>query len=176
MATSSHRARISRRCRDTAKPARPSRMANGFRDGDTANFAPKATPGDSCSGAGRRRVAGTFSLVYHKVLVVGGGIAGASTAIMLGRAGHEVTVVERDTQLRSSGSPVDVRGSAPAWVERMGVAEQLREADTGVRRVKFVDENGRTRACAALRRSASADFEVSRNALNEILMAAAVQV
>ena len=114
--------------------------------------------------------------MYHKVLVVGGGIAGASTAIMLGRAGHGVTVVERDTQLRSSGSPVDVRGSARAWVERMGVAEQLREADTGVRRVTFVDESGRTRARAALRRSTSADFEVSRNALNEILMAAAAQV
>jgi 2-polyprenyl-6-methoxyphenol hydroxylase-like FAD-dependent oxidoreductase len=116
------------------------------------------------------------SLVFHEVLVVGGGIAGASTAIMLGRAGHRVTVVERDTQLRSSGSPVDVRGSASAWVERMGVAEQLREADTGVRRVEFVDESGRTRARAALRRSASADFEVRRKVLNEILVAAAAEV
>src|SRR3954449_11286834 len=32
MATSSDRARISRRCRDTAKPARPSRDAIGQRD------------------------------------------------------------------------------------------------------------------------------------------------
>ena len=93
------------------------------------------------------RVAARLSLVHHKILVVGGGIEGACTSLMLGRAGHQVTLVEQDTQLRSSGSPVDVRGSAPVWVERMAVAKQLREADR-VRRVNFVDQSGRALARA----------------------------
>jgi len=40
------------------------------------------------------------------VLICGGGIAGATLACLLARAGHHTTVVERDRTARSSGNPV----------------------------------------------------------------------
>jgi 2-polyprenyl-6-methoxyphenol hydroxylase-like FAD-dependent oxidoreductase len=47
-----------------------------------------------------------------RVLISGAGIAGATLACLLVRDGHQVMVVERDQGTRSSGNPVDVRGSA----------------------------------------------------------------
>ena len=49
------------------------------------------------------------------VLISGAGIGGATLAALLGRAGHPVTVVERDQGVRSSGNPVDVRRGAYRW-------------------------------------------------------------
>src|SRR5260370_23208709 len=53
-----------------------------------------------------------------KILVLGGGIVGLSTAMMLARRGHDVTVFERDTEPVPS-SPED---AWHAW-ERRGVAQ-----------------------------------------------------
>lgn len=53
-----------------------------------------------------------------KIIVLGGGICGLGTAIMLARAGHEVTVIERD-----AAPPPDTPQEAwEAW-ERKGVAQ-----------------------------------------------------
>ena len=57
----------------------------------------------------------------RRVLVVGAGIAGSTVSYLLARNGVEVTVVERATGQRSSGSPVDVRGPALPVVEQMNV-------------------------------------------------------
>ena len=62
-----------------------------------------------------------------------------------------MTLVERSGSLRSSGSPVDVRGPAVDVAERMNIATHLRAAsihlkgmtllDSGGRRVARVEEN-----------------------------------
>jgi 2-polyprenyl-6-methoxyphenol hydroxylase-like FAD-dependent oxidoreductase len=57
-----------------------------------------------------------------KILVLGGGVAGLSTAMMLARGGHDVTVFERD----SEPVPGSAEGAWQAW-ERRGVA-QFRQA------------------------------------------------
>src|SRR3954469_1583592 len=44
------------------------------------------------------------------ILISGSGIAGPTLAYWLVRHGNDVTVVERSGALRSSGSPIDVRG------------------------------------------------------------------
>ncbi|HEY2958337.1 MAG TPA: FAD-dependent oxidoreductase, partial [Actinomycetota bacterium] len=60
------------------------------------------------------------------VLICGAGIAGPTLAYWLAQHGFRPTVVERATALRSSGSPVDVRGPAVDVAERMGVMPRIR--------------------------------------------------
>ena len=75
-------------------------------------------------------------------MISGAGIAGATLAALLGRAGHQVTVVERDQGIRSSGNPVDVREGAYDVAEQLGVLTSLRDAGTKVRELIFVDDTG----------------------------------
>jgi 2-polyprenyl-6-methoxyphenol hydroxylase-like FAD-dependent oxidoreductase len=77
------------------------------------------------------------------VLISGAGIAGPTLAYWLARHGLRPTVVERAEALRSSGSPVDVRGPALAVAERMGIVPQLHAAGTQVTRLTFVNAGGR---------------------------------
>jgi 2-polyprenyl-6-methoxyphenol hydroxylase-like FAD-dependent oxidoreductase len=81
--------------------------------------------------------------MLRTVLVSGAGVAGATLAYWLARAGYQVTVVERSAGQRSSGNPVDVRGQAVDIAERMGVLPRLREAASDVSHLTFVDARGR---------------------------------
>src|SRR5215813_4465990 len=77
------------------------------------------------------------------VLISGAGVAGPTAAYWLARHGFRPTVVERAAGLRSSGSPVDVRGPAVQVAERMGVTQRLRRAGTAVTAMTFVNRTGR---------------------------------
>ena len=107
------------------------------------------------------------------VLICGAGIAGATLACLLGRAGHRVVVVERDQGVRSSGAPVDVRGPAYGVVERLGLLPRLAELATAVRRVAFVDAAGRTVAELRTRRDPDRELEIQRGDLSAALVDAA---
>ena len=108
-----------------------------------------------------------------RVLVSGAGIAGATTACLLGRRGHEVTVVERDQSVRSSGNPVDVRGAAFDVVEELRLAARLSELATAVRRLEVVDASGRRVGGMRTRRSEQREIEVLRADLCAVLVTAA---
>jgi 2-polyprenyl-6-methoxyphenol hydroxylase-like FAD-dependent oxidoreductase len=108
-----------------------------------------------------------------EVLISGAGIAGCTLAYWLARNGHSVTVVERSGSLRSSGSPVDVRGPAADVAERMDIATRLREASIRVAGMTFLDLAGRRVArvdLETLRSSiAPKDIEIARGDLARIL-------
>lgn len=106
------------------------------------------------------------------MLVSGAGIAGSSLACFLGRAGHHVTVVERDQGLRSSGNPVDVRGPAFGVAERLGIVRALAELATDVRVLVIVDAAGREEARLPTRRHGERELEVGRADLCAVLVAA----
>ena len=105
------------------------------------------------------------------VLISGAGIAGATLAALLGRAGHQVTIVERDQGVRSSGNPVDVRKGAYQVGEQLGVMPRLQHAATKVRELIFVDDTGRTLASVRTRQS-DREVEVPRADLSAILVEA----
>ena len=106
------------------------------------------------------------------VLISGAGVAGATLAALLGRAGHRVTVVERDQGVRSSGNPVDVRGGAYQVAERLGVMSRLLDAATKVRELIFVDDAGRRVASLRTRQREDRELEVPRADLSAILVEA----
>jgi 2-polyprenyl-6-methoxyphenol hydroxylase-like FAD-dependent oxidoreductase len=106
------------------------------------------------------------------VLISGAGIAGATLAALVGRAGHQPTVVERDQGVRSSGNPVDVRKGAYQVAERLGILERLHDAATQVRELIFVDEDGRRQASMRTRQSEDREVEVPRADLSAILLEA----
>ncbi|NUW42139.1 FAD-dependent monooxygenase [Nonomuraea rhodomycinica] len=107
------------------------------------------------------------------VLISGAGIAGTTLAYWLACHGFRVTVVERAAGLRSSGSPVDVRGPAVEVAERMGVMERLRAAATTATGMTFVDGSGRrvggVNTRALQRAGRSREVEVTRTDLAAIL-------
>src|SRR5215831_19585009 len=107
------------------------------------------------------------------VLISGAGVAGPTAAYWLARHGFRPTVVERAAGLRSSGSPVDVRGPAVPVAERMGVMDRLRQAGTTATATSFVNRSGRRVGrvnMRALQRAArSQDVEVTRTDVAAIL-------
>jgi 2-polyprenyl-6-methoxyphenol hydroxylase-like FAD-dependent oxidoreductase len=107
----------------------------------------------------------------RNALISGAGIAGATAAYWLAKAGFQVTVVEQAQDTQSSGSPVDVRGAAVDVAERMGVMAQIRAADTRVRDMVFVNSRGRVVGRVNMRSTWAdpRDVELSRGELAAIL-------
>ncbi|HEX4213358.1 MAG TPA: FAD-dependent monooxygenase [Candidatus Dormibacteraeota bacterium] len=113
-------------------------------------------------------------MTVRRALISGYGIAGASIAHWLVRAGWEVTVVERAAAVRSSGAPVDVRGDAVTALRAMGCYEEIRALSTGVSDVEFVDRAGRRVGGFAMEPSpGKGDFEIARHDLAQGLTRAA---
>ncbi|MCF1593075.1 FAD-dependent monooxygenase [Streptomyces muensis] len=112
----------------------------------------------------------------REVLISGAGIAGLALAFWLNRHGYAVTVVERASAVRSSGYPIDVRGTALEVVRRMGILPRLRDAHIDLRRLTFLDGDGGEVASvdphAVAGSVAGRDLEVRRGDLTEALYAA----
>src|SRR5262249_49526246 len=107
------------------------------------------------------------------VLISGAGAAGPTVAYWLARHGFRPTVVERAAGLRSSGSPVDVRGPAVPVADQMGVMERLRQAGADATATSFVSRSGhqagRVNMRALQRAARSREVELTRTDLAAIL-------
>jgi 2-polyprenyl-6-methoxyphenol hydroxylase-like FAD-dependent oxidoreductase len=104
-----------------------------------------------------------------KVLVSGASVAGPSVALWLGRAGHDVTVVEIAPALRQGGYAVDFRGEVFTTVlDRMGVLADLRSLQTGGNAMRFVDASGR-KVMRLPAEFAGGELEVLRADLSRVL-------
>src|SRR5215218_9794945 len=78
-----------------------------------------------------------------RILISGGGVAGFALAILLGRGGHDVTVVERAPERRTGGQAVDLRGAARTVADRMGLMAAVRALAVPQRGFAKVDDGGR---------------------------------
>ncbi len=63
----------------------------------------------------------------YRIVVVGAGIAGLSTAVALHRHGHAVSVIE-ERQDTSSGAGISIWPNALAALDRIGLGDQVRHA------------------------------------------------
>ncbi|WP_433927468.1 FAD-dependent monooxygenase [Sorangium cellulosum] len=77
------------------------------------------------------------------ILISGASIAGPVLAYWLHKYGFRVTVVEKAKAVRGGGYPIDLRGTAMDAAARMGLREQLMEANIRTRKLSFVDRNGK---------------------------------
>lgn len=107
-----------------------------------------------------------------RILIAGAGVAGLACARQLGSRGHDVTVVERAEQLRTAGTPVDIRGHAIETAAQLGVLDSIRQ-----RRVRmsesahFIDSRGAPVARIPLAEinDTAEDIELLRGDLVQIL-------
>ena len=112
-------------------------------------------------------------MTTRRALISGASIAGPVLAYWLSEAGWDVTIVERADRLRTSGYPIDVRGSAVDVVRRMGLYDEMAAQRYRHVPVQLLAPGGR-RLCTLdygnlLGSSDSADVELTRGALSEIL-------
>jgi 2-polyprenyl-6-methoxyphenol hydroxylase-like FAD-dependent oxidoreductase len=115
-------------------------------------------------------------MTTRSALISGASIAGPVLAILLTEAGWDVTVIERAEHLRTSGYPVDIRGTAVEVVQRMGLHEQIVARRYRHVPVQLLAPRGRRLGTLnygdLISNSANGDIELTRGALSEILYAA----
>ncbi|CUR56592.1 Monooxygenase FAD-binding [metagenome] len=111
----------------------------------------------------------------YDVLIVGGRIAGASTALLLARAGAKVALVDRGRLGSDTLSTHALMRSGVLQLSRWGLLDQVRAAGTpAVRRTTFHYE-GRAPVRVSIRPSAGVDalYAPRRHLLDRILVEAA---
>jgi len=108
-----------------------------------------------------------------QVLISGGSVAGLTTALILNRAGHSVTIVERSIGPRQGGVAVDVRGAALDVARSLGIIDELRNRRVSYAdRFAFVDHEGTIQAAVDPSTDvydSPEDIEISRDDLIDIL-------
>jgi 2-polyprenyl-6-methoxyphenol hydroxylase-like FAD-dependent oxidoreductase len=109
----------------------------------------------------------------RSALISGASIAGPVLAYWLAEAGWDVTVVERAERLRTSGYPVDIRGTAVEVIQRMGLHDEVAAARYRHVPIALLSPGGhRLRTLSfgdLLNDSAAGDVEITRGRLSEIL-------
>ncbi|KAI0798330.1 hypothetical protein GGR55DRAFT_672630 [Xylaria sp. FL0064] len=116
-----------------------------------------------------------------KVLISGGGIAGNALAFWLSKIGHDITVVERYSNLRVSGLQLDLRGHGIEVMKRMGLQEAFNSRVAPEKGIQIVDKSGRRRAFFPSTapgqgvQNFTTEFEIMRGDLCRILHDAAIK-
>lgn len=108
-------------------------------------------------------------------VISGAGIAGPALAHQLTSRGWRATVLERYPQRRDEGQNVDIRGAAREVVTRMGIADDVRAANTGEIGTRFVTADGTAAAsfpvgAAGEPDGPTAELEILRGELSRILI------
>jgi 2-polyprenyl-6-methoxyphenol hydroxylase-like FAD-dependent oxidoreductase len=80
------------------------------------------------------------------VLISGAGIAGTTLAYWLKKFGFNPTIVEYAPKLREGGYAIDFWGAGFTVAERMGIINDLENADLKIPEVLFVDENNKCKS------------------------------
>ncbi|EMC93621.1 hypothetical protein BAUCODRAFT_37305 [Baudoinia panamericana UAMH 10762] len=112
-------------------------------------------------------------MAKHHILVIGAGVAGPVTAYWLAKAGFQVTVIERSSNMFKYGQGVDINGPAQEVVEKMGLLDKIKSKTTGEKGVTMVDDDARP--LASIDGGVTQEIEIMRGDLAEILTKAAME-
>ncbi|KAJ5708210.1 FAD/NAD(P)-binding domain-containing protein [Penicillium malachiteum] len=105
-----------------------------------------------------------------KVLISGAGCAGPALAFWLARAGHRVTIIERNTSLRTLGAQIDIRNQGVEIIKRMGLLEKIREILVYEKGAQFIDSAGEVKVTLGTgHQAATAEYEIMRGDLVNLL-------
>ncbi|KAI8712368.1 FAD-binding-3 domain-containing protein [Fusarium sp. LHS14.1] len=110
-----------------------------------------------------------------KVLISGGGIAGNALAFWLSKLGHDITIVERFANLRTSGLQLDLRRHGVQVLKRMGLEQAFRAKQAPEEGMQVVDGSGRRRAFFPANKTGkglqafTTDYEIMRGDLVRLI-------
>lgn len=106
-----------------------------------------------------------------KILISGAGIAGFTLAYWLKQRGFSPTIIEKHPFVRGGGYKVDVRGTALEVAKRMGIYQDLLEANVNLVKSKFVSSDQRVFEFDGdiLGHSSDGEIEINRWDLAQIL-------
>src|ERR1700678_162118 len=66
-----------------------------------------------------------IGMAMHRIAVVGSGLGGAMAAILLQRAGHQVTVYEQASQLARIGAGINLGSNVMTIMRHVGLEEKM---------------------------------------------------
>ena len=78
----------------------------------------------------------------ERILIVGGGIAGLTTAIALRRRGFAPELVEQAASWRALGTGIVIQPNAMRLLRELDVASYLEQTGAAVRRFQFLNKSG----------------------------------
>lgn len=105
-----------------------------------------------------------------QVLISGASFAGLTLAYWLNKFGYQVTVMELGKELRTAGSPIDVRGGALDVTREMGIYDLIK-ANELIHTDEIVDANDQTIVKFAINnlKEYQGDIEIHRGHLVKII-------
>lgn len=110
----------------------------------------------------------------HRILIIGGGPAGATAAFFLAKANFLVTVAERSTNKFAYGQGIDITGPAIPIVQKMGVYEEIKSKVTGEAGFALLGDDGEVIAAVGTAKdkkglSLTQEIEIMRGDVTRIL-------
>jgi len=117
-----------------------------------------------------------------KTLISGAGISGPALAFWLAKLGHNVTVIERSSSLRSQGQQIDIRAQAVEVCRRMGLLDTIRSKVVNEEGMRLEDVHGRCQALLLANKSGkgaqtfTSEYEIMRGDLCRIFYDASITV
>ncbi|XEV01049.1 hypothetical protein FSHL1_006336 [Fusarium sambucinum] len=109
-----------------------------------------------------------------RIIICGAGIAGNALAFWLSKH-HDVTIIEKHPDLRSTGLQVDIRGHGIEVLKRMGLETAFRAVSVKEEGLEFVNSSGRVVAYFPANTSGeglqsfTTDYEIMRGDLIKLL-------
>src|SRR6185503_2626773 len=106
-----------------------------------------------------------------KVVIVGAGIGGLSSGIALGRAGHEVTILEKRAQFKEEGAGVVLGPNVMTAVRLLGLTADLKAVGKEVAGMNITNARGDVlgRSSYRVRGLPEPGVALHRNRLHEVL-------